>query len=387
MDTLLESLLKEAIQAELEEAYDENVVSLDQQLMLAAALIRQGIQPSNLSEAEAEVATPAELNQVNPENAEQVAEHGEAIANGLASKDVDDAAENAPGYYKGLIYIVYNVKKDRAGNILPVTEVKIGWTARPVEERLKEFNKETSSTPHWTAYATFPIQGQWKGLPDKIIHKAIKYADPGAREDSQREFFYYTPEEAFNVLNQIQEFMYGMDEGIKYNPTPEQRQKAAGSKRVSNTVVSQQQVDSAFINNWAKIIEAIEKGVPGLVHPKTLNDKMYPEFVVDRFDRKLIKIFACNKPGAKVQVDFDAKRLSRDKALSVLQQLRDLMPDHTWESATAEDLETNSGDPGSIYIGYHLEGPQRGEEITAEQLAQYVEAAKKCADAVRKLKI
>ena len=91
---------------------------------------------------------------------------------------------------KGFIYIMTNpALKDM---------VKIGY-ATDVETRRKQLS--TTALPYeYEIYATYETSGN---LEDKKLHKMIDNLNPDLRVTSNREFFVMTPQEAYELLENI----------------------------------------------------------------------------------------------------------------------------------------------------------------------------------------
>lgn len=86
----------------------------------------------------------------------------------------------------GIIYIVTNPD-------LPEYCVKIGYTARTIQQRLNEFN---TAVPHdYEAFATYEVPDISNHKPDQMLHQLFLKLNPGLKINPKKEFFYLYPEE------------------------------------------------------------------------------------------------------------------------------------------------------------------------------------------------
>ena len=113
---------------------------------------------------------------------------------------------------KGFIYIMTNpALKDM---------VKIGY-ATDVETRRKQLS--TTALPYeYEVYATYETSGN---LEDKKLHKMIDNLNPNLRVTSNREFFVMSPQEAYELLDNIATISGTKDKLKKVNIIEKKKQK------------------------------------------------------------------------------------------------------------------------------------------------------------------
>lgn len=171
---------------------------------------------------------------------------------------------------KGLVYILTNPCLDGW--------VKIGMTQQnDVEKRLKELNQPTNLPLSYRCYATYEVKDP-KSV-EKSVHRLIDQVDSSlhARETlsngkiREREFFRFSPETAFRILQEVAS-LRGDSESLKlYAPSDEEAKEEEiaeqKSKRGNNsflllgiaegekiTFLLDEQIEATVVNTVNKIL-------------------------------------------------------------------------------------------------------------------------------------
>ncbi|MCQ2776660.1 MAG: GIY-YIG nuclease family protein [Bacilli bacterium] len=164
----------------------------------------------------------------------------------------------------GVIYILYNPD---------FKFVKIGYTGKTVQERLRDLNEKTA-VPH--AYREYGHLDVDKKDADKELHDFIDLVDPKLRvvdidpvtnKKRKREFYDISKEKAEEILNQYAKIKGYENRFIKLPPTREEiifDEETEIKKETKNISVEKflENKDLSEVNLFYSILEAIKNSIP-----------------------------------------------------------------------------------------------------------------------------